>query len=166
MWKPTVLGLLLFVLLSLPVRAEPPAGYPFVNYDEGLTQAKQDGRPVFVYVGRFGCGWCEEVNSKTFTDPQLRALYVRRYHLVYVDSEGGQRLTLPSGERITEHELGARLKVFATPVFVYLEPSGREIFRMPGIQTINDFILYDRFVSEGRYQKESIHDFLAREQHH
>jgi thioredoxin-related protein len=163
MLKPNGLGLLLFALLSLPVSADPPTGYPFVSFDEGLAQAKHDGRPVFVYVGRYGCGWCEEVNRKAFTDPKLRALYLRRYNLVYVDSEGGRRLTLPTGERITEHELGARIKVFATPVFVYLDSDGREIFRMPGIQTAGDFVLYDRFVREGHYQKESIRDFLARE---
>lgn len=156
-------GLLSVLLCSSPALADPPDHYPFVSYDQGLAQAQRDGRPVFVYFGRFGCGWCEKTNREAFSDPALRELYIRRYVLVYADSEGGRRLTLPSGERITEHELGARMKVFATPVFAWLEPDGREIFRMPGLQTTADFLLYDRFLSEGHYRKESIREFLARE---
>jgi len=163
MLKPKGLGLLLFALLSQTVSADPPTGYPFVSYDEGLVQAKQNGRPVFLYFGRYGCGWCDKTNREAFSDKQLHRLYSDRYVLVYVDAESGKRLTLPSGERITERELGARMKVLATPMFAWLERDGREIFHVPGIQSAQDFLLYDRFVSEGHYRKENIRDFLARE---
>ena len=145
--------------------AEPPDGYPFMNYDAGLAQARQDGRPVFLYLGRYGCGWCDKTNREAFSDPKLHDVYVRHYVLVYVDTESGRRLTIPSGERITERELAARLKVMATPMFAYLQPDGSEIFRVPGIQSAQDFFLYDRFVSEGHYKKESIRDFLAHQVH-
>jgi thioredoxin-related protein len=163
MLKSTGIGLLLLALLSLPVSADPPFGYPFVSYDEGLAQAKQNGRPVFLYFGRYGCGWCDKTNREAFSDKQLHRLYSDRYVLVYVDAESGKRLTLPSGERITERELGARMKVLATPMFAWLERDGREIFHVPGIQSARDFLLYDRFVSEGHYRKENIRDFLSRE---
>ena len=152
-------------VLSSVAEAEPPDGYPFVSYDAGLAQARQDGRPVFLYLGRYGCGWCDKTNREAFSDRKLHTVYVRHYVLVYVDTESGRRLTLPSGERITERELAARLKVMATPMFAYLQPDGSEIFRVPGIQSAQDFFLYDRFVSDGYYKKESIRDFLAREVH-
>ena len=163
MSKPAVHLLLLFALLSAPVLADPPSGYPFVSYDAGLAQARQNGRPVFLYYGRYGCGWCDKTNREAFSDKQLQRLYTDHYVLVYVDAESGKRLTLPTGERITERELGARMKVLATPLFAWLERDGHEIFRVPGIQSTQDFILYDRFVSAGHYRKESIRDFLARE---
>jgi len=152
-------------VLSSVAEAEPPDGYPFVSYDAGLAQARQDGRPVFLYLGRYGCGWCDKTNREAFSDRKLHTVYVRHYVLVYVDTESGRRLTLPSGERITERELAARLKVMATPMFAYLQPDGSEIFRVPGIQSAQDFFLYDRFVSGGYYKKESIRDFLAHEVH-
>lgn len=152
-------------LLSSAAYAEPPGGYPFVSYDAGMAQARQDGRPVFVYLGRYGCGWCAKTNREAFSDAKLHDVYVRHYVLVYVDTESGRRLTLPSGERITERELAARLNVMATPMFAYLHPDGSEIFRVPGIQSAQDFFLYDRFVSEGHYKKETIRDFLARTVH-
>jgi len=149
---------------SLPaVHAEPPAGYPFTNYDSGLAQARAENRPIFLYFGRFGCAWCDKTNREAFSDQALRERYTKNYVLIYVDAESGKRLTLPSGERITELELGARMKVLATPVFAYLHPDGKEIFKIPGIQSTSDFVRYDRFVSEGHFRRESIRDFLARE---
>src|SRR5574340_912247 len=111
--------------------ADPPPGYPFVGFDAGLAAAKSSGKPIFLYFGRYGCAWCDLTNKKTFSDAALKKLYTENYVLVYVDAESGKRLTLPSGERITEAELGARLQAFATPLFVYLTPQGDKIMQVP-----------------------------------
>ena len=140
--------------------ADPPEGYPFLTYDEGIRLAQQQNKKVFLYFGRYGCGWCDKTNQETFSDAALKKLYIDRYVLVYVDAESGERLTLPSGERITEMELGSRLKVFATPVFVYLEPDGTPILRAPGYKTVDEFMDFDRYVSEGHYKQKSLSEFL------
>ena len=148
------------VLAAGAAFAEPPKGYPFVAYDEGLRQAQAKGKKIFLYFGRFGCGWCGKTNAETFSDAELRALYSKNYVLVYVDAESGDRLQLPSGERITEMELGARLNVFATPVFLYLEPSGEVILKAPGFKTVKDFRDFDRYVQSGSYKHQGIMEFL------
>jgi thioredoxin-related protein len=156
-------AILLFPTLFLAggsALASPPKGYPFVAFDEGLRLAKQQSKPVFLYFGRFGCAWCDQVNKQTFVDPGLRELYTRNYVLVYVDAESGKRLRLPSGERITEADLGVRYKAFATPLFLFLEADGKEIARIPGIQTVENFRDYDRFVMEGHYRTQTLVEFL------
>lgn len=165
MYRRRIHAALLLALAALvsvtPAEADPPGGYPFVSYDEGLRRARAEGKRVFLYFGRYGCGWCEKTNKETFSDPGLRQLYTRHYVLVYVDAESGDRLQLPSGERITEMELGARLNVFATPVFVYLEPDGEVILRAPGFKTVQDFRDFHRFVHDGHYKHQTISEFLS-----
>src|SRR5512138_383618 len=141
--------------------ADPPEGYPFVGFDAGLKAARASGKPIFLYFGRFGCPWCDYTNKKTFSDPALKALYSGNYVLVYVDAESGRRITLPSGERITEAELGARLQAFATPLFVYLTPAGDTIMQIPGFKTVQDFRDYDRYVRGGYYKQKSLLEFLG-----
>lgn len=141
--------------------ADPPEDYPFLAYDAGLRAARASGKKIFVYFGRYGCGWCEKTNKESFSNAALRQRYIDRYVLVYADSESGRRLTLPSGERVTERELGARLKVFATPVFLYLEPDGTLIFRAPGFKTVKDFEGFDRFVSGEHYKTQGFLQFIA-----
>jgi len=140
--------------------ADPPKDYPFVTFDQGLRLAKEQHKPVFVYFGRFGCAWCDQVNKQTFVDSELRALYIKNYVLVYVDSESGKRLRLPSGERITEADLGVRYKAFATPLFLYLDADGKEVARIPGIQTVQNFRDYDRYVMDGHYRTQTLVEFL------
>jgi len=143
------------------VLADPPPGYPFVDFDAGLKVARADGKPIFLYFGRYGCAWCDHTNKKTFSDAGLKKLYSENYALVYVDAESGKRLTLPSGERITEAELGARLQAFATPLFVYMTPQGDKIMQIPGFKTVQDFRDYDRYVRGGHYKQKTLLEFLG-----
>ncbi len=142
-------------------QADPPAGYPFVDYNAGLARAKAENRPIMLYFGRYGCAWCDHVNRKTFSDPELKALYSDRYVLIYVDSEGSKRLKLPSGERVTEAELGARLGAYATPLFVFMDVEGRVLAKVPGFKTVEDFRAYDRYVSTGEYRTKTLMEYLA-----
>lgn len=153
---------LLIILFPLLAWGDPPAGYPFVSYDQGLKAAQAAGKPIFLYFGRYGCAWCAHTNKETFSNPELRKLYIEHYVLVYVDAESYKRLTLPSGERISEAELGARFKAFATPLFVYLTPQGKEIFKAPGFKTVQDFLDFDRYVGGGYYKTQTLLDFLSK----
>ena len=146
---------------STMVLADPPSGYPFHTYDEGLRLAQTQNKPLFVYFGRLGCAWCDKTNRESFSNELLRKAYIEHYILVYVDAESGKRLRLPSGERITEAELGARFKAFATPLFVYLDAQGNEIVKIPGYKTVEDFQDFDRFVSEGFYKRMTLLQFLG-----
>lgn len=153
--------LALSLALSAPVRADPPAGYPFLGHDAGLAQSKANGKPIMLYFGRYGCAWCDHVNRKTFSDPGLKQLFSDNYTLIYVDAEGGKRIHLPSGERVTEAELGARLGAFATPLFVFMTPTGRVVAKIPGFKTVADFQDYDRYVRGKHYETRTLAEFMG-----
>ena len=159
--KPILALLLLVPFLAF---ADPPEGYPFITYDQGLKTAKAENKPIFLYFGRYGCAWCAHTNKQTFSNSDLKKLYIDHYVLVYVDAESYKRLTLPNGERITEAELGARFKAFATPLFVYLTPQGEEIFKAPGFKTVQDFKDFDRYVVGGNYKIQTLMEFLSKKQ--
>lgn len=141
--------------------ADPPPGYPFLRYDEALKTAQQQNKKIFVYYGRYGCGFCDKTNKKSFSDPALKKLYTEHYILAYVDAESGKRLLLPNGERITEMELGARLKARVTPVFIYMDAEGKSLLRIPGFQTTEDFTKYDQYIHGGHYKNQTIDQFLS-----
>ncbi|MBI5329485.1 MAG: DUF255 domain-containing protein [Betaproteobacteria bacterium] len=153
--------LALALTLGNAARADPPPGYPFQGHDSGLAQARAEGKPILLYFGRYGCAWCDHVNRKTFADAGLNKLFSENYVLIYVDAEGGKRLRLPSGERVTEAELGARLGAFATPLFVFMTPEGRMVAKVPGFKTVQDFLDYDRYVRGKHYETQTLMQFLG-----
>lgn len=155
MWN--LLPVLFF--LSPPTLAEPPVGYEFLRYDEGLRMAQRENKPVFVYFGRFGCGFCDKTNKVGFADKNVKQAYTEHYVLVYVNSESMDRLILPSGERITEMQLGERMNTLGTPVFFFLEPDGTEIFKVYGYQDPAQLLSMDRYVQGGHYTTVSYKKF-------
>ncbi len=150
-------------LMPADLPADPPSGYDFTDFNTGIARAKAENKPALVYFGRYGCAWCDHVNRKTFSDPELKKLYSENYALIYVDAEGGKRLRLPSGERLTEAEYGARLGAFATPLFVYLTADGQQVAKIPGFKTVDDFKGYDRYVRGKHYERQSLMEFLKSE---
>ena len=131
------------------VSTQPPEGYHFLPYDEAMQQAEEKGMPLFVYFGRYGCGYCDKTNKEAFSDASVHKQYTANYVLAYVDSESGKRLRLPSGERITERELGTRYNAFVTPVFSFITTDGKVLERLVGVQRIVDLLEADNKVQLG-----------------
>jgi len=130
-----ILAAFVLSLAALAARADAPDGYPFLPFDQAMARAAEQHRPVFVYFGRYGCGYCEKTNKEAFSDPAVRQRYTAHYVLAYVDAESGKRLRLPTGERITERELGTRYDAFVTPIFSFLDTSGESRLRLIGVQS-------------------------------
>jgi thioredoxin-related protein len=140
--------LLLMLVVVAPASANPPAGYPFLRFDEAMQQANADVKLVFVYFGRYGCAYCDKTNKEAFSDPTVRDKYIGNYILTYVDSESGRRLRLPSGERITERELGTRYNAAVTPVFSFMTPDGTRVLQLIGLQSKASLLEADRKIQE------------------
>jgi len=134
-----ILGFILCLMATAAV-ADPPDGYPFLSFDEAMAKAKTETKLMFVYFGRYGCGYCDKTNKEAFSDSGVKEQYSKHYVLAYVDSESGKRLRLPTGERITEREVGTRYDAFVTPIFSFMTPDGKVITRMVGVQRIEDLM--------------------------
>ena len=145
--KHLTLSLIGYLFLSVAL-AEAPTGYPFLSFDKALQQAAIKKKPLFVYFGRYGCGYCEKTNKEAFSSQQVRERYSKNYVLAYVDAESGKRLQLPSGERITEREVGTRYHAFVTPVFTFMSAEGNKLHQMIGVQRIEDLLSADAKVQQ------------------
>lgn len=156
---PRLVGLVLLISVVGPTFAGPPQGWEFMSLDKALKVAAKEQRRVFLYFGRHGCPSCEKTNRESFSDPRVNEHYKKNFVLAYADSESGKRLRLSSGERITEMELGVKLKVFGTPFFYFMEPSGKPIMRAPGYQSAEEFLLFDRYVNGGHYKEKTLAEF-------
>ena len=154
--------LLIQLITASTCWADPPDGYPFVAFDAGLRDAQNNGKPLFLYFGRHGCTWCDMTNKRSFVDPEVRLLYTLNYNLVYVDTEGGRRLTLPGGERITEVEFAKRARVKATPMFAFMDLNGKARGSTYGVKTVKDLFDMSRFISEKLYVSQTLGQFLAK----
>ncbi len=143
--------------------ADPPEGWAFLSYDEASEIALEQDKRMFVYFGRYGCPTCERVNRESFVDDRVDAKYKNNYVLAYVDSESGERLRLPTGERVTEMELGIRHDVVGTPTFFFMEPDGTTILKIAGYVSAGQLLGLDLFVDGEHYKTRTLAEFVADE---
>ena len=152
---------LLLLLTATLARAEPPDGYDFIDFGSALKRAQAENKPVFVYFGRVGCPWCDRTNKESFSQADVKQRYQAHYVLAYIDTENSRRITLPSGEHVTEMDLASRYRVIATPFFVFVDAGGKPLLRAPGFKTARELTEFDDFIAGKHYQTQSLSQFLS-----
>jgi len=162
--NPPITGLLAWCLglfFATCLSAAPPQDYPFHSYGDAIRLAGESGQPVFLYFGRYGCSSCLKTHKETFTDNELKRRLTDHYVLAYVDTESGERLTLPSGERITEMQFASRARILGTPTYYFLAPDETPLFKFVGFKTVEQMVAYDDYVSQGHYKDKTFQEFMA-----
>lgn len=153
-----------FLLAQGAAQAKVPDGWPFVDYNEAVREAKRLGKPMFVYFGFQTCPYCEYANRNTFVFDSLRKRYTEHYVLAYFDIRGNpaDAITLPDGEKVTRAEAVKRLKGSPVPAWMFVSPEGRQILMRRGSRTkVDAFVKFDLYVMSGAYRQNSFEDFLA-----
>lgn len=160
-FKQILVSLVTFYILlqSFIAYADAPSGYHFVDFDSGFKQAQSTGKPIFIYYGRYGCGFCDKTNKESFSDVEVSRIYNEHYALVYIDAESGKRLRMPSGEIITEQQFGARLGVLGSPYFMMMDSKGDIHARLPGYKTAQDFIDLHQYMNGRHFETVSFVNF-------
>lgn len=145
--------------------AKTPPGWNFVEYNEAIQIAKQQGKPVFVLFGFPTCPYCEFLNRNTFSSEDLRKLYSEHYVLAYFDIRGkpDDIMTLHDGSKMSRADSIKHLKGSPVPGWMFIDPrDGREILQRKGSRTkIEAFRQYDAYVASGAYKTATYEKFLA-----
>jgi thioredoxin-related protein len=145
-------------------RANPPEGWPFIEFNQAVLTAKRVNKPMFVYFGFPTCPYCLIANKNTFSSNALRKRYTEHYVLAYFDIRGNpdDTITLPSGEELTRAEAITRLRSSPVPAWMFVSPEGKEILMRRGSATpVEAFMQFDQYVSSRAYERTSFEDFLA-----
>jgi thioredoxin-related protein len=142
--------------------AAPPEGYDFLPLTEATRLAGTEHKPMLLYFGRYGCTTCRKMHAEVFTDAGLRNRLNKDFVLAYVDTESAERITLASGERITEMQFAARNRILGTPTFVFFSAEQKPLFSKAGFQDIALMQHYGDYVAEGYYLSMSLAEFLAK----
>ena len=150
---------------ALPASAKTPAGWNFIEYNEAIQVAKQQGKPVFVYFGFATCPYCEFANRNTFSSEELRKLYSEHYVLAYFDIRGNPEdmMTLHDGSKKSRAESIKHLKGSPVPGWMFIDSrDGREILQRKGSRTkVEAFKQFDAYVAGGAYKTATYEQFLA-----
>ncbi len=119
---------LVVCLFFLPVRADEPTGIRFFSgsWQEVLTEAKRQQKPVFVDFHTTWCPPCRRMAREAFPNPAVGTKFNEHFINYQVDAEVGGGF-----------DLAKRYAVESYPTALYLLPTGELIHRAVGYGGVN-----------------------------
>ncbi|MDP3024106.1 MAG: thioredoxin family protein [candidate division Zixibacteria bacterium] len=163
-----LLTVLFFFTLSLKAfsqkpapRKDNPATINWQRYDQGLEQAKKDGKKVMVFFYTDWCGYCKRMNALTFTDEGVKKLLADKFVTVKVNGDSRNTLQVDKAS-ITERELAAKYAVRGYPTIWFLEPTAEKISPLVGYVQTNEFTNMLSYVGGDWYKKISYDEYLKK----
>jgi thiol:disulfide interchange protein DsbD len=95
------------------------------GYEKGLSLAKSQNKVAVMDFYRDGCGWCAQMERKTFRDPAVMKLS-KEFVMVKVDGA-------------KERNASIRHEIRGYPTVLMLDGTGKEITRIVGYRRPEDF---------------------------
>jgi len=137
----------------------------FLDMNEDLTMAAENGKRLAVIFELEGCPYCRETHLVNFADPEIRGYIRENFEMVQIDMKGSAEVTDFDGETLSESKLRKKWGIRFSPTIIFLgEPPAQgtaagikdlEVSRMQGYFRPNYFVSMFRYVREKAYESQA-----------
>jgi thioredoxin-related protein len=160
--------LLLWVALAacaiVPAAHAAGAKLGWREWDAGLEEAEQSGRPVLVDVYTQWCGWCKRMDRDVYARPDVRDYLGKKFVTVKLDAESSDPARF-EGRAYTSRTLAAYFRITGYPTTLFLRSSGEHLVNVPGYVEPDKFLLLLRYIGDGHMDRGvSWEDYRAQQQ--
>ena len=100
-----------------------------------LTAPAYAANLKLLFFYRDNCKWCA-LMEQVINEPSIKEILRNSADVIKVDVFGNRKI---AGEGVTGTELAGKYGVMGTPTLVFLGPGKREVMRVPGVLTKEDF---------------------------
>lgn len=127
---------------------------------QDLAQAKQANKFLALLWEQKGCHYCGELHQVNFQQPEIVALGKKHFHTIQMDLWGKRAFIDFDGETRSEKRIASGRFVRSTPVMLFIDGDGTEVFRMPGYAPPPLFTAVYQYVVERGYKSASFSKWL------
>ena len=146
------------------------ASINWISFEQAVAKTKKEPRKIFIDVYTDWCGWCRQMEKKTFTDPAVVDYVNKNYYAVRFDAESKEPITVEGktykyNEATRSHELAYALLQgqLSFPTTVYLDENMKMISPVPGYLDVPMFRNVITYFGENHYKKLSFEKYAAQQ---
>ena len=155
-------------VLAVAYHAVGGAQIQWLSWGEAAAKQAEAPRKMLVDVYTDWCGWCKEMDRRTFADPEVAREINAHFYAVKLDAEApgrlryrGRTFSLETGARRATHALarellGGRL---GYPTMVFLDERGDVIQAVPGFHEADAFLRMARYFGQDHYRRVAWEEF-------
>jgi thioredoxin-related protein len=137
----------------------------WVEFNEGMTLAAKEGKPVVVDFYTSWCKWCKVMDEKTFSRPEIARYLNEHFVSIRLNAESkSDRLTF-DGRTFTPVELTRHFGIRGFPSLAYLDTEGKLITVVPGYIPPETFLPMLKYIHKECYKQQmSFEEFMKRQE--
>lgn len=169
---------LVLLIISVPAAAETAPGkvtggqkydmpdwfkMSFLELKDDLREANQHGKQLMLFMHLEECPYCARTLNENFREGATREFIERHFDVIGIDIRGSRNVDWLDGKQYSEQALAQKLKVYATPTILFLDPAGKVALRLNGFRTRQAFRQAVDYVQQQAYRHESLADFTAKQ---
>lgn len=136
----------------------------FLELDDDLTTAQDEGRYLMVLFEQAGCPYCRELHEVNFERVEIVDYLTSNFDVIQLDLWGAREVLDFDGAALEERNLAAKWAVNFTPSTVIFgrDENGvaKELFRLPGYLKPFHFLSSLEYVVSGNYSDQPFQRFL------
>jgi thioredoxin-related protein len=123
------------------------------DLSEELEIAREDGKHgIFVFFELDECPFCHRMKQTVLNQPEVQEFFRSRFHSLAVDIEGDIEIIDFDGNPTTQKEFARANRVRATPLLVFYDLDGEQVFKYVGAPTsVEEFIWMGEYVAQQVY---------------
>lgn len=132
------------------------------HISEGLRDAAENNKKLFVYVYTDWCSWCKRMEREVFSSDTIAEYMNTNYIPVALDAESSRKVTF-GGREMTEQQLASELGADGFPTHIFLNASGERITMVRGYMPADRFIHVLSFIAEDHYRYVDWEEYLEKQ---
>jgi thioredoxin-related protein len=137
----------------------------WMNLEEAAGKLQKEERPVLIDLYTSWCGWCKQMDRKTYSNKQVAAYLQEKFYPVKVDAEThavinwkGKEYRFNAGYRSNEFAVYLTKGKLEFPTTIIIPPGG-EPQAIPGYMEPKELELLVKYFGEGKYNKVGFDEF-------
>jgi thioredoxin-related protein len=136
----------------------------WVSFNEGISLAKREGKPVVIDFYTSWCKWCKVMDEKTFSRPEIARYLGEHFISIRINAESRRERLSYDGKTYTPVELTRHFGVRGFPSLVYLDGEGKFITLVPGFVPPETFLPMLKYIHKECYKQQmTFEEFMKRQ---
>lgn len=160
-----VVGLWAWKPASPRKKADKSESMTWMSVDEAVGKLQKEQRPVLIDLYTTWCGWCKQMDKKTYSNKQVAQYLQEKFYPVKVDAEthaaitwNGRTYQFNPNYRSNEFALYLTHGRLEFPTTIIIPPGG-EPQAIPGYMEPKELEMLVKYFGEGKFNKVSFDEY-------
>lgn len=135
----------------------------FLNFQDEVGELRASGRHILVFMDLNDCPYCARTLEENFHQGANREYIKKNFDVIAVNVRGAGDVTWIDGANYSEQELALKLKVYATPTLVFIDPDGKKVLQLNGYRSPVSLRQALEYVHSKAYRQQSLPAFTEKQ---